>query len=246
MTSESSISDYRAATLWLCDQIESMVKDGQLQISQCSFAEYVMGISVGLKSGTVRSILCSKGRPFIYVEDEIARELIELAKSEPELFDLCSSICAKSLLAGANLSSPFADFAGKILSGSQERPKVRNRPRKRNWAEQYFIFCLVQTAHHEFGLTTTRNDEGGQTSACDAVAESLTVCGRKTPYGRVKDLMVGTSYKNIRSEFDVAARVRGRKARLEASKNADEANLDELEIRSAREDLEEILSVRQA
>ena len=51
-------------------------------------------------------------------------------------------------------------------------------------------------------MKPTRNDEPrSKHSACDAMAEALTVCGRKTNYTELKNLMVATNKKRFRDEF---------------------------------------------
>jgi len=57
-----------------------------------------------------------------------------------------------------------------------------------------------------FGLTLTRNDEAKhKMSVCDALAEALTVCGRKTTYAEIKKLYVHRDFARFRKENAIAS-----------------------------------------
>jgi hypothetical protein len=66
-----------------------------------------------------------------------------------------------------------------------------------------------------YDLTLTRNDEGGEkNSACDAVAEGLSVCGRKTRYAEIKNIMVHPDYARLRMEFEVSRKIFNRSQKI--------------------------------
>lgn len=104
-------------------------------------------------------------------------------------------------------------FAAEVLSGKRGSPKNNGAPRKKNFAEKYFIYDLIIEIKEKFGLEYTQGDGADRgESACDVLAKALTVCGAKRSYTSLKNLMVHPDHERDRREI-LAARKISRRAR---------------------------------
>jgi hypothetical protein len=200
---------YREATLWTCDQVDEKIVDGKLDFPECTFADAVVEFSAGIDF-----VQPDEASSFYTVSEELAAQFWLLAETNHEVFDLCSKICSKNLLADASLPQCLRIFAAQVLCVELRRPTPPHRERERNWLEQIFLWATVNQIAERFGLNPTRNDATRTArSACDAMTEAPTVCGRKTKYSEIKNLMVHSDKKRLREEFLACIRIGSRKNR---------------------------------
>lgn len=209
------MNNYRRATNHACDMVEPVVgENGELDFPESTFADSVFHHSKQLDIRYAKTLnrlhpeYDDSGAPFINVTPVIGYYLVALAMAESEFFDYCAQICSMNLNAGVPLVEPLNTFAGDVLIGKLTRPKKRSRPRKKDWLEKSFLWSLTLELVEDFQLKPTRNDESpNKDSACDAVAEALTVCGCKTTYTEIKNLMVHSDSARLRQEFEVSKKI---------------------------------------
>jgi hypothetical protein len=188
---------YRDATNWACDQVEGRIVEGKLDFPESTFADAVVEFSAGIEFFQPED-----ARPFYIVTEEMAAQLWLLSDNNYQFFDLCRKICAKNLLADAELPKFLRIFAEQFLDGKIRRPTPNNRERNKDWLAQFFLWSAIGEIARRFALKPTRNDETrSKRSACDAMAEALTVCGRETKYSEMKHLMVHPDKERFRDEF---------------------------------------------
>lgn len=242
---------YQKATTYVCDLVEDDIdQDGNLNYPESTFADTVLSHSEHIRVAK-RKLLNRLHSD--YEESEISYYetnspigfyLAALAVTEPEFYDYCREICATNIGAGLQLDEPFRTFATGVLKGTNARPTKRSRPRKKNWAEKSLLWSITKDVVEQFDLKLTRNDDGasGSHSACDAVAEALTVCGRKTLYSEIKNLMVHPDNSRFRSEFDASFRIAQRWHNADAPQNALAEGYFEYWEAAAKADVMDILS----
>jgi hypothetical protein len=80
------------------------------------------------------------------VDGVVFGDLREIARSQPEAFDLIKQICASRLRANAELSKEQGLVVAKILQGGLTRPKRPGRPRAGNWSRDILIYEGVTSA----------------------------------------------------------------------------------------------------
>ncbi len=198
---------YRDATKWACDQVEERIIDGDLDFPESTFADAVVEFSAGIDF-----FQPEEARPFYIVTEELAAELWVLANDHYQFFDLCRKICAKNVLVDAELPKFLRIFAEQFLEGKIKRPNPNHRERNKDWLAQFFLWSAIGEIARRFALKPTRNDETrSKRSACDAMAEALTVCGRETKYTEMKHLMIHPDKKRLRDEFLACSRMWRRK-----------------------------------
>lgn len=210
------MKNYLEATVWAADRIEEVVKDGELDFPEYTFADAVTSVSLGIGLG--KNHLSNSG-PYYVVTDEIAVALLELADNHYQFFDACVSICATNILTGNQLPSPFRLFAANVLEGKVKRPSPRHRERQKNWLAKSFIYETVLAVVEKFELKKTRNDASESTSACDVVAGALSTCGVRTNYSEVKDIMTHPRYNQLRREFVAVDKILRRANEFENAPN---------------------------
>ncbi|NND21704.1 MAG: hypothetical protein HKO14_06415 [Silicimonas sp.] len=189
------IRRYPDATRWLCDQVEDVIVDGRLDFPESTYEEMRIGQQIGVEwSG-------ADGKAHYSVSDDAARRLAVWSSKSAGYFDAVARICATNIGQGAPLPFALRAFVSSVLVGETCRPRVGHRQPKKNWMERAFLFGLGRSACEKFGLTLTSNDEAGHAhSACDALAEALTICGRTTKYGEIKRLFVHRDFARFREE----------------------------------------------
>ncbi len=188
---------YRDATNWACDQVEGRIVEGKLDFPESTFADAVVEFSAGIEFFRPED-----ARPFYIVTEVLAAELWVLANDHYQFFDLCRKICAKNVLVDAELPKFLRIFAEQFLEGKIKRPNPNHRERNKDWLAQFFLWSAIGEIARRFALKPTRNDvTRSKLSACDAMAEALTVCGRKTIYSEMKHLMVHPGKERLRGEF---------------------------------------------
>ncbi len=191
------MTSYQDATRWACDQVEEKIVDGRLDFPECTFAETLIEVAAGLEL-----VQPEDAESYYLVTEQLAEHLWLLSMENDEFFDFCARMCATNLLADAPLPECLRIFASQVLSGDLKRPTPPNRPRTRNWLEQMFLWSTIKGIEQKFDLNITRNDVPASSySACDVMAEALTVCGRKTKYSEIKNLMVHKNSQRFREEI---------------------------------------------
>jgi len=220
--------DYQKATAYVCDTIEHAINvDGRLIGAESTFAEYVFQFSevYGVRIVYPEDVIDNdemRGECYYSVHPLLAPILVNLAELDEGFFDYCLIICACNLRLGYPLEPSLGVFSSRVLQGYIKRPTKRSRPRNREWTEKFRMWMLVQDVSQQFALNVTRNDEvSGRYSACDAVAEGLTVCGRITKYSEIKNLMTHPDYKRLRMECEAAFAVMQRSNDLSQSEVLD-------------------------
>ncbi len=201
------MTTYQDATRWACDQVEEKIVDGRLNFPECTFAEALIEVASGLEL-----VQPDDGKSHYIVTEPLAGNLWLLSMENDEFFDFCARMCATNLLADAPLPECLRIFSSQVLSGDLKRPTPPNRPRTRNWLEQMFLWSTIKGIEQKFDLYITRNDVPASSySACDVMAEALMVCGRKTTYSEMKNLMVHKNSKRFREEIMTFSRIGQRK-----------------------------------
>lgn len=207
------MSQYQEAETYVCDVVEDLIMDGDLSFPSYTFADAVGSFSRGVKQVTHRTAINPDGAAAYLVDESAAAFIVGFAQDDYRFFDLCIDIVSTNVAVGAQMPSPLRHFAASVLRNQFKRPSPRHRPRKANWLEKNFLFSLTQQVTDDFQLTITRNDvphpdsATAYQSACDAVANGLTVCGRQTKYHEIKNLMVHPDNARLRSEFRAAGRI---------------------------------------
>ena len=202
------MKSYLDATRWACDQVEERIVDGELEFPECTFADAVVEYSAGIEWVQPED---EDAPSFYVVTDQMAAQLWRLAAQSYEFFDLCKKICAYNLYANAELPKCLRIFVFEVFEDRLKRPTPRHRVRDRNFLEQIFLWSTTKDITRRFGLPLTRNDVSPSHSACDAMAEALSICGRKTNYTEIKHLMVHPDKKRLRDEFLASIRIGSRK-----------------------------------
>lgn len=189
------MTNYRNATIKLCDRFEDLVVDGELRIPEQSFADAVMYQFPGLSWET--------GEGFVsryVISEPVSTMLIKLAREDYRFYDHCVEISVCNIDSGAYLPAALRHFSIEVLRGDWRRPKTRGSERKKTWLRDEFLFSSANHVERVFGLPLTRNDVSSPTSACDAVSEALRFCGNDTSYAFVKDLCTHSDKANFRKE----------------------------------------------
>lgn len=243
---------YREATLYLCDYLEDLIgEDGEIDYPESTFADSVLGYShhVRMRNKPLYNRLFSEENgqrtiPYYEIKEPISVALVKLAENDAEFFDYCSQICSFNVWAEAPLPGPLRLFARKVLIGELARPKKRARPRRKDWLTRSLLWSLTLEVIEEFDLVLTRNDESQEhISACDAVAEALTTCGRKTRYSEIKNLMVHPDNARLRAEFEASRSIMQRWWKAEPPQNALHPDYWEYWVKAAEADVLDILKV---
>jgi hypothetical protein len=190
--------NYSEATKKLCDLFEDRIVDGELKIQSQSFAEVIMYNFPGFEWQTDGKF----GSRYV-VAEPVARMLIKLARLDYRFYDLCVDICVCNMDPQSPLPDALSFFTIEVLRGKWLRPRKRGVERKRTWLRDAFLFSHLHSTARVFGLELTRNDASPRISACDAVAEALTVCGCETSFNNLKELLVHSDTKLFRAEMDL-------------------------------------------
>jgi len=205
---------YLEATTYLCDAFEDLIVNGDFKYGESTFISDTLMMTRIIKivklptSDTVKS---GRKMSSFSLEPIVAKALTELAETDESFFDCCAEVCELNLIANAPLSAEMRIFAARVVSGDLTRPTKKSRPFKKNWTETSLMLLGALDVAERFNLTLTRNDEGSnRSSACDAVAEALTVCGRKTKYSEIKYLAVHPDKKKFREQVDVSRKLAAR------------------------------------
>lgn len=241
------MKDFRAATNYVCDAVEDLIDSkGNFTMGPSTFAESILQYSDLIETKYIPTE-SRNGElvdfPYHVLQPNVSDYLVALAYLDEGFFDYCLSICSRNIWANVPLELPLRHFASDVLTGTISRPTKRSRPRKRNWAEKSYFWRLTLNVVDEFGLTPTRNDEGStRRSACDAVAEGLTVCGRKTSYSEIKNLMVHPDYAKLRSEFEAMQRIANRWRDVSKPEKSTAPNYRDFWSYAARADVMDILA----
>jgi hypothetical protein len=242
---------YRAATNYACDLVEPFIDEsGKLKFAKTNFATSVFLFSehIELRQKKTLDLLHPdyENSDQVYydlVGPAIGAILVSLAKADGEFFDYCAHVCGVNILAGIPLPQLLKKFASDVLKGNASRPKKkRSRPRKKVWLEKEYLWRLTHKLVQDYDLLLTRNDDGSnRTSACDAVAEALTVCGRKTSFTEIKNLMVHPDNQRFREEFEATRKIVSRLGKAATPKNALAPGYGEFWIDASRKDVLDIL-----
>jgi len=212
------MNQYRKATNHACDMIEPNVDtNGNFIFPESTFADSIFEYTEHVRALRSKSPIALNGETrnhelYNYdIKQDVGYYLAALALTEIEFFDYCTMVCAANIFARATLPRPLEEFASHVLSGRIKRPKKRSRPRKKDFLQKSFLWSVTLDLIETFHLKMTRNDDGSaKVSACDAVAEAATVCGRKTTYTEIKNLMVHPDNARLRREFEASKRIYAR------------------------------------
>ncbi|SFL39646.1 hypothetical protein [Shimia haliotis] len=243
------MNNYRKATNYACDMVETNIDaEGELDFPSSTFADSVFHYSehIVLK----KKHLFNRMHPS-YEQSEVSYWEIQpfvgfylwaLAELDCEFFDYLVEVCATNIAAKVILLEPLNDFAANALKGELVRPRKARRPRKKDWLAKSFLWSLTLELVEDFDLELSRNDESpNQFSACDAVAEALTVCGRTTKYTEIKNLMVHPDRARRRKEFEVSRAIYSRWRNIDAPRNALAPEFSEFWQEAAKRDVLDIL-----
>lgn len=108
-------------------------------------------------------------------------QYLRLASQNPEWFEALKIVCAEMLRRHDELPHELANWIADTLVGKVKRPKQKGgRPRSSTY--QAAIWMTVSQLVR-WGWTKSRNDVSPSTSACDVVAEALTLS-----FDRVKEI----------------------------------------------------------
>jgi hypothetical protein len=108
--------------------------------------------------------------------------------------------------------------------------------------EKEYLWRPTHKLVQDYDLLLTRNDaSSNRTGACDAVAEALTVCGRKTSFTEIKNLMVHPDNQRFREEFEATRKIVSRLDKANTPKNALAPGYGEFWIDASRKDVLDIL-----
>jgi hypothetical protein len=202
------MKSYPNATSYLCDFFEDRIENGDFNYNESTFLDTILRMSELIKvtkpdlSQTDK--IYGKNIHSYEVHPLVAQVLVELAEIDESFYDCCAEICSLNILGRSSLAPPMLAFASRVLSGDITRPAKRSRPFKKNWIETSAMYIAALEVSWRFDLFLTRNDEGSNKfSACDAVAEALTICGRKTKYSEIKYLMVHPDKAKFRDQVNM-------------------------------------------
>lgn len=242
------MKNYPNATGELCDFFEDMIVDGNFRFEESSFLATILLSANLIKTAPIESkhVSTASGKMLRgYVIHPIAmRILVALAETDNSCFDCCAEICSFNIIANVDLPLELRGFASRVLYGDLTRPSKSSRPIKKNWLELSTVYLATLMARDTFDLFLTRNDEGhNKYSACDAVAEALTICGRETKYSEIKYLAVHPDKKKLREQVQVMLKLNKRLEKISASDIA--LNTDET-ILAQQETLGAVLDIMNA
>ncbi len=221
------LKTYREASNYACDCVEKNIKDGKLNFPESTFADSVFLYSKLIEAAYAKplnklhpdyeKVEC----PYYQFKPGIEFFLVLLANRDNEFFDALTDICATNVFAQVPLKPPLNNFAAQVLTGLTKRPPKAARPRKKDWMEKNYLWSLTLELVVDYGLSLTRNDATYDSkSACDAIAEALTICGRKTNYSEIKNLMVHPDFARRRREFEASRSIFFRMYAEDAPQNA--------------------------
>jgi hypothetical protein len=227
------LKNYPTATGELCDLFEDLIVDGDFKFDESSFLPQILRLAklITVVPKEERHHVTSSGKKLrgYALHPSAMKILLAFVETDGDCFDCCSEICSFNVLAGVHLPLEMRVFASQVLIGEISRPKKSSRPIKKNWQNLAIMHMGTLMAKNSFGLYLTRNDEGpNRYSACDAVAEALTICGRETKYSEVKYLAVHPDKKKLREQVEVTQRLMSRFAEsplTDLELNTDEGTL---------------------
>ncbi len=188
---------YQESTHMLCDLFEDRIINGELTLPSQSFADVVLSLLPGLDWET--------GETFIsryVVADSVALLLIKLAREDYRFYDHCIEICVCNIGSESKLPDALKHFSIEVLKGQWPRPRSSGVERKKTWLHDAFLSRHVQFVADTYDLSLTRNDAAARISACDSVSEALTVCGCKTSYTFLKNLLKHPDKSRFRDELE--------------------------------------------
>ena len=169
--------------------------DGRLDFPESTYEQMLVSFQVGVDHST-NALL-----PGYLVTEDAAERIVKWAAETSGYFEAVAQICATNLELGTSLPQPLRTFASQVLRGQFRQPKIRHRPRNRDWMEKAFLYSWGFSAHLNFDLTLTRNDvTESRRNACDALSEALGVCGCPRSYSQIKRLFVHKDYARFREE----------------------------------------------
>lgn len=200
---------YLAATQWAADEVEEFVDTdkGKLNFPETSFANIVLSWSSGVRKVS-SNVYTSRKAAYFEVTVELGEALTAFAYKDYQFFDACAEICGINANAGAPMPEGLRDFATTVLWGIRQRPTPPNRERKKDFLDHLFIYQTVEAVTEKFNLPQTRNDSSpDKQSACDVVSTALAVCGAKSSYTKIKDLMTHKSRERRRNEIKAAKKI---------------------------------------
>jgi hypothetical protein len=204
------VKSYLEATYFLCDLFEDQIDEGALKGSESTYISSILSFTklvtldyVDEEVETSRKIPKNKRLPFYRVQPFLADILAHLSATDEHVYDYCIELCRTNALAGVPLPYLLRIFSSQVLSQDVCRPSRRSRPVKKIWMEQLLFYHAALEVTRVYGLFLTRNDEGSNKhSACDALAEALTICGRPTTYSEIKYLAVHPDRTAFRSQAE--------------------------------------------
>lgn len=129
---------------------------------------------------------------------DVVGELIELAEGEASAFDALSYVAGMRLAANMELENELRLFAAKVLSGEVARPTKRGRRENQDVVLRAYLFGLAKFIESAASIPLTRNDLSDTYSACDAVAQSLTRCGKAFSYEQMRSICRDRAYRDVR------------------------------------------------
>lgn len=124
--------------------------------------------------------------------------LVDLAGQSPHAFDAAAYVAGHLVAIGCAVPLPLRLFAAQVLTGEIKRPPQRGRPRSEDVLLKAQQYALALFTHKNGDVPLARNDISKTFSACDAVADAFTKCGRRTTYESMKSLCYAANYADVR------------------------------------------------
>lgn len=140
----------------------------------------------------------------VELNDEQSRKLVELSEADPAAFDLAAYTASRYVAVGALIPADkfppsLRLFAGEVLAGERQRPKVRGRQASDTYLRltKYLLARFVD-AKTQIPLSKNKYRERESVSACCIVAEAFTNAGRFTTSEQVHSLCYDQNYHHLR------------------------------------------------
>lgn len=137
------------------------------------------------------------------MSDENLAALVKLAGANPYAHDGARYLAAQLVAVGRVIPMPLRLFAGQLLAGEIRRPRQVGRPPGDDALMVAWQYSLAMFTHRNGGVPLGRSTDQKPTaeisfSACDAVAEAFTKCGRRLTYEKMKSICYDASYADVR------------------------------------------------
>lgn len=160
--------------------LRGIVCDRQLRSTDLEPMEIVFSLALPVLNGT------DERGGFYKCADRALTWLVSQAELERGAFDLAIRIVASRLVRGEALPESGRVFAGLCLVGMIKPPSKTKKAA--TFSNNLMLYWTAKRIEQDFGLTLTRGDDTGNTSACDAVSQALERLGHAKTYRAIKEL----------------------------------------------------------